>query len=349
MKTGAPARVNLIGDHTDYQDGLCLPMAIDRDVRIEWTRRDDERITLDSDSMAGRVEIALGSDAGTEGPAWGSAVAATVAALRERGHRVGAIDGNVRSTVPVGSGLSSSAAFGVALALALTNAAGAPISGTELALTAQRAEHIVGVPCGVMDQMASVYGQRGHALLLDCRSLAIEPIPLPAELAVVVVHSGLPRRLADSAYALRRAAVAEAAARIGVPTLRDAHLVQVLEDPFARHVVTENERVVEFARALRGDDRTELGALMNASHTSLRDDFAVSTKELDALVDALLEAGALGARLTGAGFGGSVVALAPTGRAATIATNAAQRYRAATGLTPTPFVAAAVDGASTEG
>ena len=186
--------------------------------------------------------------------------------------------------MPLGSGLSSSAAFGVACALALSEAAGAPVTGTELALVAQRAEHLAGVPCGVMDQMASVHGRRGHALLLDCRTLTAEAIPLPPDLAVVVVYSGMPRRLAGSEYARRREACAAAAARLHVAALRDASAVDVSDDPFARHVVSENERVVEFARALRGDDRTELGALMNASHASLRDDFAVSTPELDTLV-----------------------------------------------------------------
>ncbi len=344
----APARVNLIGDHTDYQDGLCLPMAIDREVRIEWTPRADRRTTVWSDAMPGTVTIDVDRAACVAGsPAWGGAAAATFAALRERGHDAGAVDAHVRSTVPPGSGLSSSAAFGVAFALALSDAGGAALYGNELALVAQRAEHLAGVPCGVMDQMASVHGRRGHALLLDCRTLRVEPIPLPPELAVVVVHSGLARRLADSEYARRRAACAEAAARLHVDTLRDARLDQVRDDPFARHVVTENERVVEFARALRGDDHTALGALMNASHASLRDDFAVSTPELDALVDALLDAGALGARLTGAGFGGSVVALAPHGRAATIATAGAERYRAERRLEPTAFVTEAVDGAST--
>jgi galactokinase len=293
-------------------------------------------IDLDDPSSPSRTD---------DSPAWGVSVAAIVQALRERGHEAGAVEAQVRSTVPLGSGLSSSAAFGVACALALSEAAGAPVTGTELALVAQRAEHLAGVPCGVMDQMASVHGRLGHALLLDCRTLTIEPIRLPSDIAVIVVHSGLPRRLADSEYARRREACAAAAARLHIAALRDASAVDVADDPFARHVVSENERVVEFARALRGDDRTELGALMNASHASLRDDFAVSTPELDTLVGALLDAGALGARLTGAGFGGSVVALAPHGRAATIARDAAERYRAATGLTPTAFVTTAVDGA----
>jgi galactokinase len=342
--------VNLIGDHTDYQDGLCVPMAIDRGVEVEWTQRDDRRITVQSDAVSGIVTVDLDGASPPartdDSPAWGASVTAIVRALRERGHDAGAIDAQVRSTVPLGSGLASSAAFGVACALALSDAAGAPLAGTELALVAQQAEHLGGVPCGVMDQMASVHGRLGHALLLDCRSLTVEPIPIPRDVAVIVVHSGLPRRLADSEYARRREACAAAAARLHIAALRDASALDVADDPFARHVVSENARVVEFARALRGDDRTELGALMNASHASLRDDFAVSTPELDALVGALLDAGALGARLTGAGFGGSVVALAPHGRAAAIASNAAERYRAATSLTPTAFVTTAVDGAT---
>jgi galactokinase len=339
--------VNLIGDHTDYQDGLCLPVAIDREVQLEWQPRTDGHVTVRSDAVPGVVTVDL--DAATcsaESPGWGSSVAATATALRERGHVAGGIDAHVRSTVPLGSGLSSSAAFGVAFALALSRAGGAAVRGTELALTAQHAEHLAGVPCGVMDQMASVHGARDHALLLDCRALEVERVALPHTLAIVVVHSGLPRRLADSEYAHRRTACAAAAARLGVRTLRDATADAVADDQFARHVVSENARVLAFVEALRAGDIDTLGEVMAASHASLRDDFAVSTPELDLLVGALLDAGAIGARLTGAGFGGSVVALARSERAEAVAADAAGRYRAATGLTPTAFVTAAVDGAS---
>jgi len=221
----------------------------------------------------------------------------------------------------VGAGLSSSAAFGVAIALACAEAAGMEIGGRELARATQEAEHLAsGVPCGIMDQMASVLGRAGHALLLDCRTLDVELVALPPDVAVVVVHSGTPRRLEESAYAERRAACEAAAARLGVATLRDAAADQVAADPIARHVVSENSRVLAFVDALRHGDLTRCGQLMLASHASLRDDFRVSTPDLDALVDRLAQEGAYGARLTGAGFGGCVVSLFDRERAVAVAT-----------------------------
>ena len=196
-----------------------------------------------------------------------------------------------------------------------------------------------------MDQLASLHGVDGHALLIDCRSLEVSPIPLPGDLAVLVVHSGLPRTLAGSAYAERRAATEAAATRLGLPTLRDASPEQVEDDPFARHVVTENARVLAFADALRGGRLDELGPLLLASHASLRDDFAVSTPELDALVDAFVAAGALGARLTGAGFGGCVVALADADAADAVLRATLDRYDSPSGEPTIAFRARAVDGA----
>jgi galactokinase len=196
-----------------------------------------------------------------------------------------------------------------------------------------------------MDQMASVFGRADHALLLDCRSLDLEAIPLPASVAVAVVHTGVARRLEDSAYAERRAACEAAAAQLGAPTLRDATIDQVAGDPFARHVVSENRRVLDFVEALRAGDLDRCGRLMSASHASLRDDFRVSTDALDALVDALVDAGAYGARLTGAGFGGCVVALVAGDAVDDIIARADARYGSTTGLTPMPMVVHAVDGA----
>jgi galactokinase len=196
-----------------------------------------------------------------------------------------------------------------------------------------------------MDQMASVFGRAGHALLLDCRTLEIDLVALPRSARVVVVHSGAARRLVDSAYADRRAACADAAARIGVGMLRDATPEQVTTDPFARHVVSENARVLAFVEALRAGDLTRCGRIMVDSHASLRDDFRVSTPDLDVLVDELVAAGAFGARLTGAGFGGCAVALVARDRVDQVVARATARYVAATGLTPMPFVVRAVDGA----
>ena len=266
--------------------------------------------------------------------------------LEERGRASVGIEGTISSTVPVGAGLSSSAALEIALALALCDVAGFELPPLELALACQEAEHLAtGVPSGVMDQLASLHGRAGHALLVDCRDLAIEPIPLPAELAVVAVHSGVSRTLAGSAYAERRAACEATAARLGLASLRDATAEQVAGDPRARHVVSENARVLATARVLAAGELDALGPLLSASHASLRDDFEVSTPELDALVAALEEAGALGARLTGAGFGGCAVALARRADAARVADDAARAYRRATGREATIFHVRAADGA----
>jgi galactokinase len=223
--------------------------------------------------------------------------------------------GRVSTTLPVGAGLSSSAAFEVAVALSL----GFSGSVLELALACQRAEQIAsGVPCGIMDQLASAAGVDGHALLIDCSALTVTPVPVPEGVEVVVVHSGEPRQLADSAYAERRARCEAAEALIGPLRLASVSDAESIDDPMtrarARHVVTENQRVRDFAAALRAGDLGECGLLMVASHESLRVDFEVSTPGLDALVASLVGMpGVYGARLTGAGFGGCVVALAAPG------------------------------------
>jgi galactokinase len=290
-------------------------MAIDREVRVTFTPRAGGKVTVRSSELEGVVELP-----GHTMPEWGRTVAATLRVLDDLGRAPVGFDATVTSTVPPASGLSSSAAFEVALVLVAADVAAMSIGGIELARAAQAIEHrATGVPCGVMDQMASVFGRAGHALLLDCRTLDVTPVALPDDVAVVVVHSGIARRLEDSAYAERRAACEAVAARLGVATLRDAEPDAVAGDRIARHVVSENGRVRAFADAMTGGDLEGCGRLMLESHASLRDDFAVSTVELDTLVDRLMEAGAYGARLTGAGFGGCVVALCPRDRAAAIA------------------------------
>jgi galactokinase len=340
----APGRVNLIGEHTDYQDGFCLPMSIDRDVIVAWAPRTDGRIRLRSLDFEAVAEFDADALASTVAPEWARPAAGMVATIGlARG--VG-LDAAVSSTVPIGAGLSSSAAFEVAIGVALGAANNAMVGGNDLARAAQQAEHLAtGVPCGVMDQMASVHGRSGHALLLDCRSLTVSPVAIPNELAVLVVHCGVARTLVGSEYAQRRAAVEEAAARLGLATLRDAMPEAVSDDRFARHVVTENRRTLMFVAALRRGRIAELGELLADSHRSLRDDYAVSTPALDTLVDSLVDAGALGARLTGAGFGGCVVALTSESEAEAIAARACERYRARTGHEPDPFIVRATDGA----
>jgi galactokinase len=348
----APGRVNLIGDHTDYQDGFCLPVAIDREVVMRVRPRADGVVVVRSDGFDDAVELPADGvpEPWTVRPRWGRTVAAVLRLLSQPEREAVGFEAEVTSTVPVGSGLSSSAAFAVATVIAASEASGVSAQARSVASLARAAEEAgTGVRCGVMDQMASVYGRAGHALLLDCRALDVVPVPLPDSIAILVVHTGVARRLEDSAYTERREACAEAAARIGVATLRDAPPEQVANDAYARHVVSENRRVLDFVDALRAGDLERSGDLMVASHASLRDDFRVSTVELDALVEALVGAGAYGARLTGAGFGGCAVALVPADAVPAVVDRATARYRAATGKEPTPFVVRAVDGAERVG
>jgi galactokinase len=344
----APGRVNLIGDHTDYNEGFVLPVAIDLECTVRARARGDDVVHVHSLDLGSSVELSDG-DPRTVEPEWGRYVAGVVQTLADRGRRPVGIDAVVSSTVPVGAGLSSSAALEVSVALALCDAAGLELAPLEIALACQEAERsALGIPSGIMDQLASVSGRAGCALLIDCRSYEVEPIPIPDELALVVVHSGVARALAGSAYAERRAACERVAESLGLRALRDATPDQVADNPRARHVVSENERVLQAAGALRAGDVAALGPLLDASHASLRDDYEVSTPELDALVNALRDAGALGARLTGAGFGGCVIALADRSRAAGIAAEATARYRDETRLEPTTWICRAVDGARME-
>ena len=314
VRVRAPGRVNLIGDHTDYTGGLVLPVAIDRFVDVEG-RPGGDQVVLTSDQFDAAAVVPLDVPAETVGqlePPWGRFVAAVVAELRPA---IGFV-GTVASTVPVGAGLSSSAALEVAVAVALGASDDDPVA---LALVAQRAEHAArGVPTGIMDQLACIAGREGHAVLIDCTTLAVTAVPLPADVRLVVLHSGQARDLAASAYAQRVRECAAVEAEIG--PLRTANLADVdrLADPLlrrrARHVVTENHRVRAAVEALQRDDGAAVGRLMGESHASLRDDYEVSTPAIDDLVTHLAATpGVLGARLTGAGFGGCVVALTEAG------------------------------------
>ena len=310
IRAHAPGRVNLIGDHTDYVAGLALPMAIDLGTTIVGTAHPN-RVRLRSEGFAGTVDVPIDIDEPSAvDPPWGRYVAGVVAVVRpDHG-----IDGEVTTTIPVGTGLSSSAALELAVTLAV-GASGPPI---ELALACQVAEQRAsGVPCGVMDQLTSAGGVEGHALLIDFRTLDLTPVAVPEGARIVVVHSGQERELATSAYGQRRAELEAAEARIGA--LRDASVgdLRHLDADIrrrARHVITENERVVAFAEAFRSGDLAAAGVLMVEAHASFRDDFEASTPVVDALVERLTSTpGVLGARLTGGGFGGCVVALCEPG------------------------------------
>ena len=316
FRATAPGRVNLIGDHTDYMGGLALPMAVQLATTIEGTRRDGA-ISLRSAEVDGPVELPLPIvDAAAVRPTWGRYVAGVAAEVgRLDGLATSGIDAEVRSTIPLGSGLSSSAALEVAVALAL----GDPGTPLEVARRCQRAEQLAtGVPCGIMDQLASASGVDGAALLMDCATDRVTPVVVPADAWFHVLHSGQHRELVGSEYAIRRAQCERAVELVGPLPVADDAAIERIDDPVvrarARHVRSECRRVEVFAEALARGDLAEVGALMTESHRSLRDDFEVSTPALDALVTRLLGTeGVLGARLTGAGFGGCVVTLTRPG------------------------------------
>ena len=307
----APGRVNLIGDHTDHTGGLVLPMAIDLATTVSG-HRGKEVVTLRSPAEPEPAVVPIDvSDPAAVTPGWARYVAGVVAELRPEA----GFSGEVSSSLPIGAGLSSSAALEVAVALAL-GFEGPPLA---LAQLAQRAEQRAsGVPCGIMDQLASAAGVEGHALRIDCSSLEVSPVVLPGDVEVVVVDSGQRRELATSAYAERAAACQAAQAELGPLPSATLGDVAGLRDPLmrrrARHVVTENARVDELVAALAVGDRAAMGEVMAASHASLRDDFEVSTPVVDALVARLRGVdGVIGVRLTGAGFGGCVVTLVERG------------------------------------
>jgi galactokinase len=356
----APGRVNLIGEHTDYNDGFVLPVAIDRACWIAFRVRDDRLLGLESLDTETATAIELAHLPEERVGSWVDYVVGVAWALNEAGISLGhGIEGMMSGDVPIGAGLSSSAALELAVARALAESCGFAWDPARMALVAQRAENgYVGVQTGIMDQMISASARAGHALLLDCRTLATRHVPVPNEAAVVVLDTATRRELVTSAYNERRAQCEAAARHFGVKALRDvdvetferrAAALDEVTRRRARHVVTENARTLAAADALARGDLAEMGRLMDASHASLRDDFEVSRRELDAIVAiARAQDGCWGARMTGAGFGGCAVALCETGSAEALAAETARRYEAEVGLKPSVYVCTPSDGASLE-
>ena len=318
--TSAPGRVNLIGEHTDYNDGFVLPTPIPLRTNVVLERRSGDEVTVVSKTVDAEASYVLGQEQRRGG--WIDYVQGCTAAVRAAGHRLGGMHLTIDSEVPLGGGLSSSAALEVAVLRAIRTAFTLGIDDLSLARMGQQAEHeLVGAPVGIMDQLVASVGTPGQALFLDTRALTWRDVPLP-DADLVIVSSNIEHDLADGAYAKRRAECEEAARQLGARSLRDVgpeelRRVASLPAPLdrrARHVITENERVLAAVAAIERADLPRLGELLVASHRSLRDDFEVSLPAIDALVDrALAQPEVLGARLTGGGFGGSILALARRG------------------------------------
>ncbi|WP_437933863.1 galactokinase [Sorangium sp. So ce341] len=332
----APGRVNLIGEHTDYSGGYVLPTAIPQTTRIEIAPRDDGIIQVASESVDGGAPRSFRAGEEARRGLWLDYVQGITAVLRGRGVSIPGFDARIASSVPLGSGLSSSASLLVALARALRAMLDLSIDDVEIARIAHAAEHdFVGAPVGNMDQMAASLADEHTALFIDTRTLAFERIPLPAEAELLVVDSGVAHQHASGDYKTRRAECERAAALLGVRQLRDVDAaaeqrIASLPAPLdrrARHVVTENARVLAAVAALRAGDLVRLGELFDASHRSMRDDFEVSVPAVDALVEsARAQPDVFGARLTGGGFGGSIVALVKRGCAAQVGRDVVEAY-----------------------
>ena len=357
----APGRVNLIGEHTDYNDGFVLPCAINYETLIAVGPRQDREVrvvacnyaeALDQFSLDAPIEPR--SDA-----LWANYVRGVVKVLLARGLPLQGLDLVVAGNVPQGAGLSSSASIEVAVGWAFKTLPGMEsVSATDIALMAQQAENtFVGVNCGIMDQLISARGESSNALLIDCRSLHAHPVALPQGVAVVIVNSHVKRGLLDGEYNARRAQCEAAARHYGVKALRDVSLEQLNRDATgleplvfrrARHIVTENQRTVDAAQALAAGDLAHMGRLMAASHASMRDDFEITHPKIDLIVDILQKSiGSVGgARMTGGGFGGCVVALMPQASVAAARLALANQYQAPGGEPASVYVCQATQGAS---
>jgi galactokinase len=355
----APGRVNLIGEHTDYNDGFVLPLALQQGVVATAARRDDGLVRMASRQAEGRVEARVDDLEPGKVEGWAAYVAGVVWSLREDGRAVGGLDILVDGDVPLGAGLSSSAALECATALAAVDLYELDVERPALARLAQRAENdFVGMPCGIMDQSAALLCTQDNALFLDTRTLTTEQVPLRLAdhgLALLVIDTKAPHALVDGEYAERRRTCERAAAALGIPALRDLDEADLpatldrLDDDVARrrvrHVVTEDARVLQTVTQLRAGSARSIGPLMTASHESLRIDYEVTVPELDTAVTAALDAGALGARMTGGGFGGCVIALVESDASGSVAQRVANAFAEAGFGAPEWFVAQPAAGA----
>ncbi len=350
----APGRVNLIGEHTDYNDGFVLPMAIDRAAWIALRPRADGVVSVASLDFEQTAAFSL--DRITHSDEWDEYLRGVAWALKEDGLDLSGWEGVIGSEIPIGAGLSSSAAVEMATVLAFAAVSGFERDPEWRARLGQTAENEwVGAQTGIMDQMASAGGIAGHALLIDCRSLQSEPVRLPPEVSVVVLDTGTRRGLVDSAYNLRREQCSMATEHFSVLALRDVSLERLQTersemDPIvfrrARHVINENQRVLDMVAAMKQGDIERMGQLVNESHDSLRDDFEVSSPALDQMVEiARRQAGCLGARMTGAGFGGCAMALVTDSEAGGFVQDVRTAYQVESGLEPEIYLCEASDGA----
>ncbi len=359
----APGRVNLIGEHTDYNEGFVLPMAIDRGIAVAFARRDDDRLRVHATLFNDTREITPDQPQPRQlEPHWSSYAAGVMWAIRRAGQPICGLDLIIVGDVPMGAGLSSSAAVEVAVARAACAAANVAWEPMRMARLAQEAEReFVGVPCGIMDQVACAAARTGCALLVDCRTLDVRHVPMPKDAAVLILDSGVRRTLAASAYAERRAACQRAVSGIrtiapDVVALRDVDTALLTRSESrmdevafrrARHVVGENVRPLSMADALGGGDVETAGRLMSESHASLRHLYEVSSPELDAMVEAAVRCpGCYGARMTGAGFGGCAVALVAARDADVVMRDVEQEYRQRTGRRAACFVSRPMSGAA---
>jgi len=350
----APGRVNLIGEHTDYNEGFVMPVAIGFCTWIAAAQREDRVLEAYSEHFDEKIVLSLDALSGPPRKHWSDFIRGVAATLQEAGHTLPGANLVIYGQVPLGAGLSSSASLEVSVALALTSLAGIAVPRLDLVKLCQAAEHkYVGTRCGIMDQFIAGFGAAGHALLLDCRSLEYQLLPIPQDLRLVVCNSKVRRELASGEYNLRRADC-EAGIRLlqpflpAVRALRDVeiadlekykHLLPGTVYRRCRHVVTENQRVLAAAKALRSQDAARFGHLMYRSHASLRDDYEVSCKELDLLVDlASSRRGVHGARMMGGGFGGCTVNLIRSDCTAAFQADMAQTYAEITGTTPEIYV-----------